>query len=276
MAEAIHSGPADKKPTVTVYVASFNTASATELCIRSLRRFAGHSHSLVVGDSGSTDGTLEMLQCFEGRGWIFLEVEPRGQVHSEWLDHWLETCRTQYAVFVDSDVEFKRPMWLHELIAEAQCEQAALVAAEMLPGIPSYVIPERLEARQGAQVPNFQITDGRNVVRLAARPAPWLLLIEAPSVSPLGVSFAVYLEPDEDNTCCDGFDVGGALFRAVQRAGLRWSIMPAAYGASYHHYGGLSWLPLKGRRGARKALDLFAVRYQLWHQRRWERSSPVN
>jgi GT2 family glycosyltransferase len=59
---------------ITVHVASWNTASATELCLRTMRRHAGHPFALVVGDGGSTDGSLAMLRDFAQRGWLELEV----------------------------------------------------------------------------------------------------------------------------------------------------------------------------------------------------------
>ena len=46
---------------VRVHVASANTRSLTELCIRSMERFAGYPFELYVGDVGSHDGSIEML-----------------------------------------------------------------------------------------------------------------------------------------------------------------------------------------------------------------------
>ncbi|MGZ4735146.1 MAG: hypothetical protein ACXV8R_06035 [Acidimicrobiia bacterium] len=45
---------ATPSPEVVVHVASLNTAAATELCVRSMRHYAGHEFDLVVGDGGST------------------------------------------------------------------------------------------------------------------------------------------------------------------------------------------------------------------------------
>jgi hypothetical protein len=43
---------------VRVHVATINTAAVTELCIRTMRHTAGYPFDLVVGDGGSTDGSL--------------------------------------------------------------------------------------------------------------------------------------------------------------------------------------------------------------------------
>ena len=49
----------------------------------------GGPFELVVGDAGSTDGSLAMLRDFEARGWLRLEVAAGGRKHAEWLDLWL-------------------------------------------------------------------------------------------------------------------------------------------------------------------------------------------
>ena len=81
---------------VRVYVATINTRAVTELCIRTMRRRAGYPFELVVGDGGSTDGSLEMLRDFEARDWLMLEIAPGGRSHTDWLDKWLAECPAQY------------------------------------------------------------------------------------------------------------------------------------------------------------------------------------
>src|SRR5207253_510528 len=89
-----------------VYIASFNTAPSTELCIRSLLRYAGLPLQLTVGDSSTRDGSRAMLERFERKGLLRLEVAPQGRAHADWLDGWVITCPDRYALFVDSDMEF--------------------------------------------------------------------------------------------------------------------------------------------------------------------------
>ena len=55
----------------TICIATINTAWNTELCLRSLDvRDGGHPHQVVVGDCGSTDGTLPMLVKMAQRGLV--------------------------------------------------------------------------------------------------------------------------------------------------------------------------------------------------------------
>src|SRR5215213_1405556 len=76
---------------VTIAIASINTRPFTELAIRSAVRRAGYPAKVVVGDGGSTDGTLEMLDRLSSRLIDEVEIEPNGRSHGEWLDHWVAT-----------------------------------------------------------------------------------------------------------------------------------------------------------------------------------------
>jgi glycosyltransferase involved in cell wall biosynthesis len=82
-------------PDVRVHVPTINTAAVTELCIRTMRRRAGAPFELVVGDGGSTDGSLDVLRRFERDGWLTLEIAPGGRTHAAWLDKWFAECPTR-------------------------------------------------------------------------------------------------------------------------------------------------------------------------------------
>lgn len=213
------------RPTVTVYVASLDTAVSTELCIRSMRARAGYPFSLVVGDCGSSDGSLDMLQRFAERGWLTLEVAPEGRMHAGWLDDWMRRPACDYAVACDSDIEFRRRNWLADMVRRAQRCGAALVAAEM--------------TREGR---NFIEPVGLQRVRLARRPAPWLLLLDVAQTAGIDTSFtfkAVHTDTVPEGTIA--YDVGGYRFNELLRRGLRHTVMPPWFRLKYRHYGSMSW-----------------------------------
>jgi glycosyltransferase involved in cell wall biosynthesis len=231
---------------VQVCVASLNTSAATELCIRSMREFADHPFALVVGDSGSTDGSLEMLRLFEARGWLSLEVAPEGRGHGEWLDLWHASCTSRLAVFVDSDVEFRRAGWLSRLVAAWSGSGAALVCSEFLAGLTRFVEPV-----------------GSETVRAAPRPAPWLLMVDVEQTRSIGASFTFDKEWAQTFPERLVYDVGARVYQAVRANGFETVEMPRSYGRLYHHYGGLSWIPTRGRRGEKKTADLAAISARL-------------
>jgi glycosyltransferase involved in cell wall biosynthesis len=220
---------------VRVHVASFNTCAASELCIRSMRASAGIPFALTVGDSGSHDGSQDMLRALEDRGWLDLEVRA-GRKHADWLDDWIRRSDTKYVVLSDSDIQYLRRGWLRELVATADATGAAVVYAERTGEAPNYVHPRTGE-----------------VVRLAARPAPWLFLVAADKVSEIDVSFHEDSELRDDLP--EGkivYDVGGLFFREVERRGLALVQMPKAFRRSFRHYAGLSWV-YDGEWGRQKA-----------------------
>src|SRR3954471_18738938 len=113
---------------VTVAIASINTNHFTELAIRTAVRRAGRDVSVIVGDGGSTDGTLKMLNRLSPRLVDKVELQPDGKSHAEWLDHWVATVEEEFVVFVESDVVLLRDGWLVRLLEQQERDNATIVA----------------------------------------------------------------------------------------------------------------------------------------------------
>jgi hypothetical protein len=214
-------------PPVHVYVASLNTAAATELCIRSMRACTDLDFALTVGDAGSTDGSLAMLRRFEQLGWLELQVAEHGRRHSEWLNQWVGECPSPYAVFVDSDVVFRRHGWLEELVATARDTGSVFVSAGILH-------------------PSFPPTDAQGrKLRWMPRPTPWMMLVDVERARATEVGFGFRTGDDPDAGVRVMYDTGAAFFEAVERRGDPWAAMPAEWGRCFHHFGSLSWWSTK-------------------------------
>ena len=236
---------------ITVHVASWNTASATELCLRTLRRHAGHPFALVVGDGGSTDGSLAMLREFAQRGWLELEVRA-GRSHADWLDSWRRDARSRYLVFADSDMDFRRPGWLSGLVQRRRETGAALVALGVKP------------MTTGLREP----VSGR-LVRTMPAPTTWLFMIDAFQVADISESMA-YRSVDTENVPegCILYDTAASFLEQVHDRGLRVATMPRRYQRRVKHYGSLTWMPPAGEAG-RRARDNRAV---VGRRLRWVRT----
>jgi glycosyltransferase involved in cell wall biosynthesis len=245
---------------VRVYFASINTAAVTELCVRTMRHFAGYPFDLVVGDCGSTDGSLDMLERFRRRDWLQLEIAPDGRRHPEWLDGWFATCPTRYAVFCDSDVQFRGEGWLRQMIERARSDDAALVAT-------------RIQARGGVRY-EHPVSGARRI--LAERPEPWLMLVDIEQTrGVVETSFAYRDELQEDGQTKVAFDTAAAFFRDLKASGLRYAEMPSGFARSYRHFGSLSWKSPGDRRmpvsvRAKQALKRSLVQIELRRARRFE------
>ena len=213
------------EPVVTICIASLNTAAATELCLRSIRRYTkGVPYAVDVADCGSTDRSLPMLVRAARAGLVDkLEVEPLGHTHGEWLDHWTASITTPYAAFVDSDIEILQDNWLNVLLETAKTSGAAVVCSEILAEVTNYV-------------------DHTGVARrLASRPSPWMALID--------ISMCRGLASWQFTMCDDasipegwwGLDTGAALLRDLQSKGKVVVAAPESFHSTFRHFGALSW-----------------------------------
>ncbi len=240
---------------VRAHLASLDTAAATELCIRSLRALAGIDVPVTVGDCGSTDGSLGMLERFAASGALTLEVAPAGRAHAAWLDQWFAACDTRWCLFSDSDVEYLRAGWLRDMVAVGEHDGAAIVAT-------------RIQARGGVAY-THPVTGAARM--LAERPEPWLMLIDVAAVRPLVRTSFTYrdeLQPDGTKVA---YDTAAAFYRDVLAAGLVVSEMPADFSAAYRHFGSLSWQRGQGlpwRRAVKQAVKRAWVRVRLARARR--------
>ncbi len=191
-----------------------------------MRRYAGYPYELLVGDGGSTDGSLEMLRGFEKRGALTLEVHlgERPRMHGEWLDLWLKECPERYCVFSDSDVEYLGAGWLSDMMEVMTSTQCAMVCAAFSPADSNYVHP---------------VYGDR--MHLAARPSPWLMLLDEKQVRDASASFKFHETEATDAIPTTYYDVGGYFFDELVKRQLTWRSMPESWLVKVHHFGGMSW-----------------------------------
>lgn len=231
-------------PDATIFIASINTASATELCIRSIGRYTRRdAYTLSVGDCGSTDGSLPRLMRLLNEHLVDdIALESHGRSHGEWLDHWTNTCATRFAAIVDSDIEILDAHWLDTLIATAEETGAAIVCAEFVDEIPHYV-------------------DHTGVARrLARRPSAWMMLLDvAKCRGHASWQFAMEDDPSIPELQW-GLDTGALLMRELVAAGERVVAAPPGFEKTFRHFGGLSWVKMTRSKGWRYRASLLKVR----------------
>ena len=233
------AGPAE--PRVEVFIASLDTALATELTIRSLRNQDRSEYDLVVGDGGSTDGSVEMLKRFEDRGWLRAEYRSDRWGHHDWIEHRITSSPADYLVFCDSDVEFRKADAIRDLVATARRTGSALVAAELC-----------------AAGPGVEPVSGAPIV-MAQRPSAWLFLVAPPAVRDLNTSFAFsFVRAGGSIEGGLAFDTGAAWFAELRDRQLPWAAMAGSFTRRYHHHAGLSWRPMLDREDNERARQIRA------------------
>lgn len=207
---------------LAIYVASYNTRDYTELCIRSLHRYADRPFALTVGDSGSADGSAERLGELARDGWLTLEVVAQPRRHADWLDRWLAQASADLALLCDSDIQFRRRGVLGTMVDVATRTRAAIVSTELLP--------------------HDHYEDERRSTHLMPRPAPWLMLIDPAQLRSLDTSYEEHTEaapeyPEGTRT----FDVGGLLYHRAIDAGMTHVELGRRLSRRFRHYQGASW-----------------------------------
>ena len=241
---------------VRVYSATINTATCIELCVRTARRTAGMDFDLVVGDGGSTDGSLETLRRFEDRGWLTLEIAPEGRRHSQWLNRWLADCPAQFAVFVDSDMRFRREGWLRELVDAANASGAALVTSRI----------------QRANRPTVA-ADGTKTT-WADRPTPWLMLVDVSQVRDVvATGFGYQTHPDPEEPGAEiRYDTGAGFLADLTSCGLGYHEMGEEWSRCYQHFGGMTWIRDKAEIRPMRRLKMKTRGMSAWTHLQLERA----
>lgn len=237
---------------VTVFMAHYNTRAMSELAIRSLRLTCRPDVKLVVGDSGSTDGTRQLLSKLEDERLIQrIDLADRPKKHWEWLDDWRQQCATRYAVFVDSDVRFRRPGWLDAMVSVSRLRDAAIIAGEQ--------VPEQPDAMHAGHLP----------FHFAWRPSPWLMLLDLTLLDDIVVGLQDWsFETEEVGPGLAAFDVGGAIAHAAVVSERRVLCMPEDFRQHFVHYGGMSW---RRSGSGRKMLTRSALACSVAAQLAWAR-----
>jgi hypothetical protein len=217
----------------TLFIASYNTRAATELAIRSSRRFAGCPFNLVVGDSDSLDGSREMLEQLERLGLLRLVSVSQPRRHAEWLDWFLGECSTPVGIVIDSDIEFVGQNWLVDLLGFLVKRGAAIVGTEST-----------------VEAPVFSAPNGEVIHLMPRTAAPWVMAFDTAKLRAIGGSFVEVRDGKDSSGHTYFYDVSGYVQKLAQEAGLPVVVMPRSYRSKYRHFIGLSWRKEPGLRGA--------------------------
>ena len=118
-------------PLVSIIMRSFNEGWALRETLPALATQNYPHWELIVIDSGSTDGSLQLLRQAKPRHLI--EIRPCDYNPSRVMNHGMELARSDYGIFLNADATPQGPDWLGPLVAALHDPQTAAVFGRQIP-----------------------------------------------------------------------------------------------------------------------------------------------
>ena len=101
-------------PLVTIIIRSFNEGWALRDTLPALSAQEYRNWELIVIDSGSTDGSVDLIRDSEPRH--FIQIEPEDYNPSRVMNCAMDLAQGEYGIFLNADATPQGPNWLRPLV----------------------------------------------------------------------------------------------------------------------------------------------------------------
>src|SRR3954468_3899216 len=118
-------------PLVSIIMRSFNEGWALRETLPALKAQDYGDWELIVIDSGSTDGSLDLIRSAAPRA--FRQIRPEEYNPSRVMNWGMEQSRSQFAIFLNADATPQSSHWLRPLVQALQDTQTAAVFGKQIP-----------------------------------------------------------------------------------------------------------------------------------------------
>jgi rhamnosyltransferase len=119
------------EPFVSIVLRSFNEGWALRETLPALRRQRFTRWELIAIDSGSTDGSLELLRQRNPRHLV--QIRPEEYNPSRVMNHGMRLAQAEFGIFLNADATPQGENWLEPLVAALQDPQTAAVFGRQIP-----------------------------------------------------------------------------------------------------------------------------------------------
>jgi rhamnosyltransferase len=119
------------EPAVTIVMRSFNEGWALRDTLPALRAQDHRNWELIVIDSGSTDGSVELIRAAQPRH--FIEILPHDYNPSRVMNQGMSLARTDTVIFLNADATPQGTGWLRPLALALQNPGVAAVFGRQIP-----------------------------------------------------------------------------------------------------------------------------------------------
>ena len=118
-------------PFVSIIVRSFNEGWALRDTLPALRAQDYQNWELIVIDSGSTDGSVDLIR--QARPRHFIQIRPEEYNPSRVMNHGMTLARAEFGIFLNADATPQGTSWLRPLVCGLQHPQTAAVFGRQIP-----------------------------------------------------------------------------------------------------------------------------------------------
>lgn len=118
-------------PFVTIILRSFNEAWALRETLPAIQAQEYKNWELIVFDSGSTDGSVDLICKAQPRE--FIQLLPHEYVPGRVMNQGMRLARSPYCVFVNADATPQGPGWLRPLVEALLDPTTAAVFGRQIP-----------------------------------------------------------------------------------------------------------------------------------------------
>lgn len=194
---------------LSIIVCSYNTPIVMETCLKSWKAIYGNINNWLISENSTNNDTALILDRYN----IPYFRNPR-MSHPDGVDFLIRKCPTKFALLVDSDIIFLKPI---DVLLEGIKSHNPVLAGEWC--------------------------GDRGGKKLYPRIHPWFCFMRTDVI----VSNNFYMGSDKDlnvgkNPIVDQlYDVGSKLFEEVSGAGLKILDTKLSMNEYFYHYEGMSW-----------------------------------
>jgi rhamnosyltransferase len=118
-------------PAVSIILRSFNEAWALRDTLLALRSQEFRDWELIVIDSGSTDGSIELIE--QAKPVQFIRIQPHEYNPSRVMNLGMRLASTPFGIFLNADATPQGRNWLAPLVQALQSPEVAAVFGRQIP-----------------------------------------------------------------------------------------------------------------------------------------------
>ncbi|HZQ46976.1 MAG TPA: glycosyltransferase [Verrucomicrobiae bacterium] len=118
-------------PAVTIIIRSFNEAWALRDTLPAVQAQEYKNWELIVIDSGSTDGSQEIIRHAQPRH--FIQIRPEDYNPARVMNHGMQLAQTKFGIFLNADATPQGNNWLRSLVQSLLAPKTAAVFGRQVP-----------------------------------------------------------------------------------------------------------------------------------------------